>query len=61
MKVKQSFTRGIYPAKYDEKGAKFLPLLARLALNIEPNAPGFLQVPYDFYGPSVHYQLSERT
>lgn len=62
MKVMQTFERGIYPAKPDEKGAKFLPLLARLSLKIQPNAPGFSkEIPYDFYCPTVHPKLSERT
>ena len=44
MKINQSFERGMYPAKIDDKGAKFLPLLSRLVAKIEPNAPGLLQV-----------------
>uniref|UniRef100_A0ABD2VUK1 C2H2-type domain-containing protein n=1 Tax=Trichogramma kaykai TaxID=54128 RepID=A0ABD2VUK1_9HYME len=61
MKIGQSFERGMYPAKFNEKGCKFLPLLARLATKIEPNAPGFIKVPYDYYCPSVHNKLSERS
>ena len=44
MRVKQTFERGLHPAQLNDKSSKFLPLLARLALKIEINAPGFSKV-----------------
>lgn len=86
IKLGQTFKHGLHPAQLNDAKAKFTPLLTRLALKIQPNAPGFLQVlfrgiffckisenetilshililqvPYDFYCPSIHPHLSERT
>lgn len=59
--MSQSFDRGVHPTAVTEKIGKFVPLFVQLAVKIQPNIPGFLQMPYDYYYPSLSLKLHERT
>lgn len=43
-----------------EIGNKFCPLLLRLSLQMKPKCTDFLEMPYDYYCPSVKLSLSSR-
>lgn len=60
LKVSQSFKSGIFPTPVEKPG-KFLSLFVQLSIDIHPNAPGFINVPYDFYCKTMKLKLHERT
>lgn len=44
LKLGNSFERGLYPGQINDTNSQFVPLITRLAIKIQPNAPSFLQV-----------------
>ncbi|CAH2107555.1 unnamed protein product [Euphydryas editha] len=45
----------------DSDEGTYLNLFARLAVKLQPEAPDFKQIPYDWFCPSVHDKLASRT
>lgn len=50
------------PQPWNEKNenAKFLPLFQRLSIKLSISYEPFTEMPYDYYCPTVHEQLSDR-
>lgn len=57
----QQTQKGLIVSQTDTDDGIYIDLLARLAVHLQPETKDFLQVPYDWFCPSVHNKLANRT
>ncbi|CAH0717423.1 unnamed protein product, partial [Brenthis ino] len=57
----QQTQNGLKVSQVNSDDGTYLNLFARLAVKLQPEAPDFKQIPFDWFCPSVHDKLASRT
>lgn len=57
----QQIQNGLMVSQVNSDYGTYLNLFARLAVKLQPEAPDFQQIPYDWFCPSVHDKLTSKT